>query len=942
MKFQKLTIKNIASIENAEINFDAEPLSNSGIFLITGKTGSGKSTILDCICLALYGITPRLKNTKIQGAITDLDKDVSVNDPRVLMRRNTSESYVCLTFIGNDKNYYQAEWNCRRANGKIDGKLQDKKRCLTNLTKNFTYSKLDEIEPEIKRIIGLDFEQFLRTVMLSQGEFTRFLNSKDNEKAEILEKLTGVDIYSRIGKKIYEIAKDKKENRNLLQSTLSQFPQITQEELSEKEQKLLLFDTQYKSFKENFENEKAKSQWIETSQQIENEYQKIISAYQKNQEIVQGEDFKSKDKKVQIWRNTTEVRYNISKQQKNFKTIKSLEETLLQYNKSYQSFVAGYRYLAVEKTQKQTQLNEINTYLSTQKNQQETTLFLQNITLLKQFLIDKEKIKEKIEKNKEKIEKSKEIILKNKEKISQVLNPRFQVFEKEVENAKTLYEKQKDSVDKFAKTLRQSLSVGDICPVCLQKIENSLPIEEELFQVVNTLKENYETAKKNYDAIQQEINTLSANINAEEKIYNQEKEALEKDNSIQDCENKIENLCKQCGFNAEIIEQYDLKKEEENAKQILEKFNESARLSQTFRVIENECNNIKNQLSNILKQKPEWKNQITQTSSKVEDLQNKVNKFYGELTRILSQLTFAKNENLELEKSIQDFLQANQDFTREKLEIINTVEENRIQEIEKWIKFYKDQEISLNADKKNVEKRKEEHQEKRPKIEENQNLEQINANILDLERQLKEISEQKGGLEQELKTCQENIKKVEDLNHQLKQAEEEFLKWEKLNTLIGDATGGTFRKIAQSYVLENLINSANYHLRSLTDRYKLRVKPGSFIIELEDAYNGYTLRPATTISGGESFLISLSLALALSDIGRGLSLDILFIDEGFGTLSKDVLQTAIETLGVLHKTLKKNVGIISHVEELQERIPVQIKVQQEGNTSSSMVSVLEN
>ena len=127
--------------------------------------------------------------------------------------------------------------------------------------------------------------------MLSQGEFTRFLNSKDNEKAEILEKLTGVDIYSRIGKKIYEIAKDKKENRNLLQSTLSQFPQITQEELSEKEQKLLLFDTQYKSFKQNLENEKAKSQWIETSPQIENEYQKIISAYQKNQEIVQGEDF---------------------------------------------------------------------------------------------------------------------------------------------------------------------------------------------------------------------------------------------------------------------------------------------------------------------------------------------------------------------------------------------------------------------------------------------------------------------------------------------------------------------------------------------------------------------------------------------------------------------------------------------------------------------------
>ena len=942
MKFQKLTIKNIASIENAEINFDAEPLSNSGIFLITGKTGSGKSTILDCICLALYGITPRLKNTNIQGVTIDLDKEVSVNDPRVLMRRNTSESYVCLTFIGNDKNSYQAEWSCRRANGKIDGKLQDKKRCLTNLTKNFTYSKLDEIVPEIKRIIGLDFEQFLRTVMLSQGEFTRFLNSKDNEKAEILEKLTGVDIYSRIGKKIYEIAKEKKENRNLLQSTLSQFPQITQEELSEKEHKLLLFDTQYKSFKENLENEKAKSQWIETSQQIENEYQEIISNYQKNQEIVQGEDFKSREKKVQIWRNTTEVRYNISKQQKNFKTIENLEETLLQYNKSYQSFVAGYRYLEAEKAKKQNQLNEINAYLSTQKNQQETTLFLQNITLLKQLLKNKKYFKEKNKKSKEKIEKSKEIILKNKEKISQILTPRIQTITLEVENAKTLYEKQKDSVDKFAKTLRQSLNVGDICPVCLQKIENPLPIEEELFQIVNTLKENYETAKKNYDAIQQEINSLSANIKAEEKIYNQEKEALEKDNSVQECENKIADLCKQCGFNAESIEQYDLAKEEEKANQTLKKFNEYAQLSQKFGVLENECNNIKNRLLNILTQKPEWKNQITQTASKVDDLQNRVNKFYEALTQTLSQYNNLKNENLELEKAIQNFLQANQDFTREKLEIINTVEENKIQEIEKWIKIYKDQEITLNADKKNAEKRIEEHQENKPNIEENQSLEQIKANVLDIEKQLKEISEQRGGLEKEIEVCQKNIKQREELNQQLKQSEEEFMKWEKLNNLIGDSTGGKFRKIAQSYVLENLINSANYHLRSLTDRYKLRVKPGSFIIELEDAYNGFTLRPATTISGGESFLISLSLALALSDIGRGLSLDILFIDEGFGTLSKDVLQTAIETLGVLHKTLKKNVGIISHVEELQERIPVQIKVQQEGNTSSSMVSILEN
>ena len=940
MKFQKLTIKNIASIEEAEIDFDAEPLSNSGIFLITGKTGSGKSTILDCICLALYGTTPRLENTNIQGATTDLETEVKVNDSRLLMRRNTSECSVCLTFVGNDKKCYQAEWSCKRARGKVEGALQSKTRQLTNLTDNFVYSKDKDIVPEIKRIIGLDFEQFLRTVMLSQGEFTRFLNSKDNEKAEILEKLTGVDIYSRIGKKIYEIAKEKKEKRDLLQSTLSQFPQISQEELSEKEKNLGLFDSQYKTHKQNLDNQKAKAQWIETSQQLEKEYQTIIAEYQKNQEIVQGEDFKSREKKVQIWRNTTEVRYNISKQQKNYKTIEILEQTLLQDGQKYQTLVAGYRYIDNEKSAKQTQLNQINAYLSTQKNQQETTLLLQNIAWLKQLLDNKKYFKEKITQSKEKISQSKEKISQSKEKISQVLTPRLQSITLEVENAKTLYEKQKDSVDKFAKTLRQSLKVGDICPVCLQKIENSLPIEEELFATVTLLKENYETAKKNYDSIQQEINSLSASIAAEEKIYNQEKEALEKDNSVQDCEKKIAELCKQCGFNAEVIEQYDLQKEEENANQTLEKFREYSQLSQEFGYLEKECSNIKNQLLNILNQKPEWKTQITQTTSKVDNLQTKVNNFCGDLNQKLSQLNTLKNENLELEKSIQDFLQSNQDFTREKLELINTVEENKIQEIEKWIANYKNQEISLKANKENTEKRREEHKNNQPKIEQNQSLEQIKENVLDLERQLKEISEQRGGLEKEIEGCQKNIKQREELNRQLTQAEEEFLKWEKLNKSIGDSTGGKFRKIAQSYVLENLINSANYHLKSLTDRYKLRVKPGSFVIELEDAYNGFTLRPATTISGGESFLVSLSLALALSDIGQGLSLDILFIDEGFGTLSKEVLQTAIETLGVLHKTLKKNVGIISHVEELQERIPVQIKVEQQGNNSSSKVSVI--
>ncbi|MGM9746401.1 MAG: SbcC/MukB-like Walker B domain-containing protein, partial [Paludibacteraceae bacterium] len=102
----------------------------------------------------------------------------------------------------------------------------------------------------------------------------------------------------------------------------------------------------------------------------------------------------------------------------------------------------------------------------------------------------------------------------------------------------------------------------------------------------------------------------------------------------------------------------------------------------------------------------------------------------------------------------------------------------------------------------------------------------------------------------------------------------------------------------------------------------------------------YATRAASTISGGESFLVSLALALALSDIGQTLSVDTLFIDEGFGTLSGEPLLNAINTLHSLHQKVGRHVGIISHVEELQERIPVQIQVIQEGNSSSSCIKIV--
>jgi exonuclease SbcC len=172
MKFQKLTIHNIASIEDAVIDFEAQPLADSEVFLITGNTGAGKSTILDAICLALYASTPRLSSTKMQGEIKDGDRDVTLKDPRQLMRRNTGEAFVTLAFTGSNGIPYEATWSVARARKKATGNIQSKDWQLKNLSTNSILEKDTEIKDEIAKAIGLDFNQFCRTTMLAQGEFT--------------------------------------------------------------------------------------------------------------------------------------------------------------------------------------------------------------------------------------------------------------------------------------------------------------------------------------------------------------------------------------------------------------------------------------------------------------------------------------------------------------------------------------------------------------------------------------------------------------------------------------------------------------------------------------------------------------------------------------------------------------------------------------------------
>jgi exonuclease SbcC len=237
MKILSIRIKNLASLEGlTEIDFTQEPLCSAGIFAITGATGSGKSTILDALCLALYGQTPRYTQAKESGiALHDVQgSTINQNDVRGILRDGTADGFAEVTFIGVDGNNYCATWSVKRAHNKITGSLQSASITLKNSSTGVDVpGKKTELQPEIERLVGLNFEQFTRSVLLAQGDFSAFLKANKDGKSALLEKLTGTEIYSKISKRIHEKHKDEAQELKDLNLQREGIPTLTAEETTD-------------------------------------------------------------------------------------------------------------------------------------------------------------------------------------------------------------------------------------------------------------------------------------------------------------------------------------------------------------------------------------------------------------------------------------------------------------------------------------------------------------------------------------------------------------------------------------------------------------------------------------------------------------------------------------------------------------------------------------
>lgn len=206
-------------------------------------------------------------------------------------------------------------------------------------------------------------------------------------------------------------------------------------------------------------------------------------------------------------------------------------------------------------------------------------------------------------------------------------------------------------------------------------------------------------------------------------------------------------------------------------------------------------------------------------------------------------------------------------------------------------------------------------------------LEQVQENIAGLSTQLKQINVQQGEIQSQLANDALRRKQQSGLHDEIAKATVQFDDIAYLHGLIGSQKGDKFRRFAQGLTLDHLVYLANQQLDRLDGRYLLQRKAGEALeLQVMDTWQADNLRDTKTLSGGESFLVSLALALALSDlVSHKTSIDSLFLDEGFGTLDSETLDAALDTLDNLNAS-GKMIGVISHVEAMKERIPVQIRV----------------
>lgn len=292
MKILSLRLSNLASIAGEQhIDFEQEPIKTAGLIAITGITGAGKTTLLDAICLALFDQIPRLQHAEANKKMLDASgEDVQVNSTVNILRRGCVQGFAEVEFIAQDYKHYLARWEVKRARLKASGRIQPVLRTLRCISDDQLISEqAKECNKCITELLGLDFKQFTRAVLLAQSEVTAFLKAKDNERADLLEYLTNSDIYSRIGIASFSATKQAREKVEAIEKKMGDNLPLSDEARQSLVKELSTTQQQFDDLQQQQQQLQKDNEWYhqqqQLAQQINQQKQQLTDAQQQHNQF---------------------------------------------------------------------------------------------------------------------------------------------------------------------------------------------------------------------------------------------------------------------------------------------------------------------------------------------------------------------------------------------------------------------------------------------------------------------------------------------------------------------------------------------------------------------------------------------------------------------------------------------------------------------------------
>ncbi|TAF63191.1 MAG: hypothetical protein EAZ55_14425 [Cytophagales bacterium] len=897
MKLLNIRLKNLHSLQGETfIDFSNPPLSEASLFAITGETGAGKSTLLDAITLALYGKTHRYANT--------------IDTQENIMSKGTGECFAEITFEIK-KQIYRARWENKRAGKKQDGNIQSVDRFLQNLhNPTETYTKIKEIENKIEtELLQLDYEQFTKSVLLAQGDFNRFLTTKPQERIEFLEKITGISVFKELGMKAFQ--KNKLESQKIadISNQLAVINPLSKEEIEEKRNAKTALKE--KEEKINIETITPLVNKIEQKKKLLTELKDLQEKQKKLDTLIQDEKTTQQKKAAlekEIQNNIGFAQLSIDDLVERIKTTQKQKDELAEIQKK--DFPKDLNSIEDFLAQKNPQGHDINHFNEqNEKYQRYITPF--NHLLHYANEIEKNETHEKAETQKE------QILQKELETITQ---QKTELAEK-VELAETLVKSEEENLQKALliskyEEDRAHLQQGEPCPLCGSKEHHIdyLPEKGNLEETQKKLEKAKEQLKK-YQNEYQKTNNQAIQKNTE---CNSVKLNIAKYN--QNIKNAIDAFQK--------INAHDFAKKPQNYQDI-NKIKEN--LNKTEEVIAENKKIIKN---------IEYKTWLQTATTLTESIREKEEKTNAQLATIHE--TPPPNERQALanwvralEKKAQEYQQLNNEIQKIErdiagIESLKKETQQNIESIQQKLSNYfaANPEASLAS---LIQKTTDE-------------IQTENHQLATFREEINQINKEIGSIEATIASNEKQWIQKNALTKTLEEKQKEGKQWDKLNSLIGDAKGSKFNGFAQSLTMDTLLYIANEHLQELNPRYLLQKhdkKEKNLDLEIIDLEQAGAVRLIASLSGGETFLVSLALALALSDmVSQKAQINTLFIDEGFGTLDPLSLEIALDALDKL-RARGKTIGIISHVELIKskDRIPTQIEVRKKGG-GISQVTIL--